>query len=230
MSAQHPFDEMLRAQVEAILRDLGASNTNRADLPPEWVRIESEAARRGFGSTRAFRAWCLKRGVAIREDSPRVAWVRVPDVDAAVQGLPLVTKAAPKPPRPSKPAPRQEQQELAPPPAPPPVFRLWEGAQPGDLTQQAREPRGMFAHVIGRVDGVLRPLCFHAEQRPEPWHPAEDREEICPLCARDAKRAKIRVRPPLKHSPTLPDRLVVQPLKTVCAADLLGGTDAPAKS
>ena len=139
-------------------------------------------------------------------------------------------KAAPKPPRPSKPAPRQEQQELAPPPAPPPVFRLWEGAQPGDLTQQAREPRGMFAHVIGRVDGVLRPLCFHAEQRPEPWHPAEDREEICPLCARDAKRAKIRVRPPLKHSPTLPDRLVVQPLKTVCAADLLGGTDAPAKS
>lgn len=97
MSAQHPFDEMLRAQVEAILRDLGASNTNRADLPPEWVRIESEAARRGFGSTRAFRAWCLKRGVAIREDSPRVAWVRVPDVDAAVQGLPLVTKAAPKP-------------------------------------------------------------------------------------------------------------------------------------
>lgn len=79
----------LREEIERIVRD--ATPTVRA---PEWVRIEAEARVRGFPSTRAFRLWCLARGVEVRESSVRDTWVRPADVDRAVAGLPLVRRAA----------------------------------------------------------------------------------------------------------------------------------------
>lgn len=58
--------------------------------PSRWRRIEAEAAARGFGSTRALREWCLRRGVPLHEDSHRDTWVQPEAIDAAVERLPRV--------------------------------------------------------------------------------------------------------------------------------------------
>lgn len=81
--------DALRDEIERIVRDVAP-----AGPPREWVRIEAEASARGFPSTRAFRAWCLARGVEVRESSVRDTWVRPAEVDRAVAGLPLVRRAA----------------------------------------------------------------------------------------------------------------------------------------
>lgn len=75
----------LRDAVAAIVRDL-ASTTDVT----RWRRIEAEAIRRGFSSTRAFRAWCIARAVPLREDNHRDTWVEPSAVDAAVERMPTV--------------------------------------------------------------------------------------------------------------------------------------------
>lgn len=75
----------LRDAVTTIFRDLAVTN----ELT-RWRRIEAEAIRRGFSSTRAFRAWCLARGVPLREDNHRDTWVEPSAVDAAIERMPTV--------------------------------------------------------------------------------------------------------------------------------------------
>ena len=60
---------------------------------PHWVSLPSEAARRGMG-TNAFRQWCHRRGVTIREGSHREAWVAPAEVDRAIEGLPAAKRPA----------------------------------------------------------------------------------------------------------------------------------------
>lgn len=76
--------------VLSVLRDVAPSNDT-----PRWVDLAAEAKRRGM-STTALRAWCLKHKLEIREDSHRRAWVSPQAIDAAVEGLPVATKAASK--------------------------------------------------------------------------------------------------------------------------------------
>lgn len=76
--------------VLSALRDVVPSN----DLP-RWVDLSAEAKRRGM-STTALRAWCMKHKIEIREDSHRRAWVSPQAIDAAIEGLPVATKAQPK--------------------------------------------------------------------------------------------------------------------------------------
>lgn len=78
------------AQLRAALRDHAAANDD-----PRWRRLDLEATRRGFPSTRAFRAWCLARQVPLREANQRDAWVCPADVDAAVERMPVVVRKAP---------------------------------------------------------------------------------------------------------------------------------------
>jgi len=75
-----------------MLRELAPAND-----PPRWRRIEAEALRRGFSSTRAFRTWCLSRKVPLREDNHRDTWVEPAAVDAAVELLPAVEPPKAKP-------------------------------------------------------------------------------------------------------------------------------------
>lgn len=82
------------AELAELIRRIAASTSPaNGDGAPEWVLLPAEAKRRGF-STRQFRAWCLKRGVPIREASHREAWVRPLDVSRAVEGLPLAPRAS----------------------------------------------------------------------------------------------------------------------------------------
>lgn len=76
----------LRDAVASIVRDLVSTN----DVT-RWRRIEAEAIRRGFTSTRAFRTWCLARAVPLREDNHRDTWVEPAAVDAAVERMPNVS-------------------------------------------------------------------------------------------------------------------------------------------
>lgn len=79
----------------AVVRALRALVLDAAAAPspaPKWTRIDAEARARGFSSTRAFRSWCLGRGVEVRESSARDTWVRPADVDSAVAALPLVRR------------------------------------------------------------------------------------------------------------------------------------------
>lgn len=75
----------LRDAVAIIIRDLAPLQE-----APRWRRIEAEASRRGFPTTRAFRAWCLARAVPLREDNHRDTWVNPSEVDAAVERMPAV--------------------------------------------------------------------------------------------------------------------------------------------
>ena len=75
----------LRDAVATIVRDLAPTNES-----PRWRRIEAEAIRRGFSSTRAFRAWCLARAVPLREDNHRDTWVEPSAIDLAVERMPAV--------------------------------------------------------------------------------------------------------------------------------------------
>ena len=59
-----------------------------ADARPEFVLLTDEARARGFKSALAFRRWCQRKAVPIREDG-RKKWLRPVDVDAAVRGLPV---------------------------------------------------------------------------------------------------------------------------------------------
>jgi hypothetical protein len=80
----------LREAVASIVRDLAPTGE-----PPRWRRIEAEATRRGFPSTRSFRGWCLARGVVLREDSQRDTWVEPAAIDAAVERMPTVVRQRP---------------------------------------------------------------------------------------------------------------------------------------
>lgn len=75
-----------RDAIAAVVRELAPAND-----PPRWRRIESEASRRGFPSTRSFRGWCLSHGVVLREDNQRDTWVDPAAVDAAVEKMPAVS-------------------------------------------------------------------------------------------------------------------------------------------
>ena len=72
----------------AILKALRGVDASASNDGPRFVSLASEAARRGY-STRSFRAWCVRRGVPIREGSHREAWVSPADVDRAIEGLPV---------------------------------------------------------------------------------------------------------------------------------------------
>ena len=78
-------EDPLRDAVATIVRDLAVSTE-----VTRWRRIEAEAIRRGFSSTRAFRAWCLARAVPVHEDNHRDTWVEPAAVDAAVERMPTV--------------------------------------------------------------------------------------------------------------------------------------------
>lgn len=75
----------------ALLNALREAVPTNSDAP-RWVALAEEAKRRGK-STSAFRDWCHRHGVAIREESHRDAWVSPADVDRAIEGLPLATRA-----------------------------------------------------------------------------------------------------------------------------------------
>jgi len=72
----------------AVLRAIREAPPTNTVLAPRWVRLDAEAARRGFASTRALRAWCHAHGVEVREASNRDAWVSPEAIDRAVEGLP----------------------------------------------------------------------------------------------------------------------------------------------
>jgi len=78
----------LREHIAELVRELSPVN----DPTPRWRRIEAEAIRRGFSSTRAFRSWCLTRAVLVREDNQRDTWVNPAEVDAAVERMPVVAR------------------------------------------------------------------------------------------------------------------------------------------
>lgn len=73
----------ITAAILAAVRDALPANDR-----PAWVTLASEAQRRGH-STTAFRRWCERHGVQIRQESHRDAWVSPAEVDRAVEGLPL---------------------------------------------------------------------------------------------------------------------------------------------
>lgn len=75
----------LRQAIAEVVRDMLPANDLR-----QWRRIEAEAVARGFKSTRAFREWCLARGVPVREDNHKDTWVDVAGIDAAVERMPAV--------------------------------------------------------------------------------------------------------------------------------------------
>lgn len=64
-----------------------------ANEPPRWVELAAEAKRRGMG-TPALRQWCIKRGVTIRVESTRRAWVSPQEIDAAIELLPTARDVA----------------------------------------------------------------------------------------------------------------------------------------
>ena len=64
------------AALTAALADAVASNDARV----AWRTLSGEAAARGFPTARAFREWCQRAGVSIREVGG-VALVAVADVD-----------------------------------------------------------------------------------------------------------------------------------------------------
>lgn len=77
----------LRQEIERIVREAAAKGTT-----PTWVRLDGEAEARKFPSTRAFRAWCLARGVEVKEFTARDTWVRPADVDRAIDGAPAAKR------------------------------------------------------------------------------------------------------------------------------------------
>ena len=78
--------QKVAAAVSELLHRAEPSN----DAKPLWRRIEAEAVSRGFPSTRAFRTWCLARGVTVRETSQRDTWVCPAEVDRVVAAMPAV--------------------------------------------------------------------------------------------------------------------------------------------
>lgn len=78
---------------DAVLRAIREAPAANAVPAPRWVRLDAEAARRGFASTRALRAWCYAHAVEVRESSARDAWVSPEAIDRAVDGLPPARRA-----------------------------------------------------------------------------------------------------------------------------------------
>lgn len=84
-----PSEDPVAALARALARCLrGASPAN--DNTAEWVPLEAEAERRDK-PTDAFRRWCEKHRVPIRQHNHRDAWVRRADVDAVIAGFPLAS-------------------------------------------------------------------------------------------------------------------------------------------
>lgn len=75
----------------AALAEAAPANTDA----PRWVSLALEAKRRGY-TTPAFRAWCLRHRVTIREESHRDAWVSPAEIDRAVEGFAVATRAPSK--------------------------------------------------------------------------------------------------------------------------------------
>lgn len=75
----------------AALAEASPANTDA----PRWVSLALEARRRGY-STTAMRAWCLRHGVTIREESHRDAWVSPAEIDRAVEGFGVATRSPSK--------------------------------------------------------------------------------------------------------------------------------------
>jgi len=79
---------------------------------------------------------------------------------------------------------------------------LWPGAKVGDRAARSREPLS-YRHVLGLEKGVLVPLCL----APGAMFPAqEDVGEDCEICKREATEQKVKLRPMLHFSPSLPTR------------------------
>lgn len=79
---------------------------------------------------------------------------------------------------------------------------LWPGAKVGDRAARSREPLS-YRHVLGLEKGVLVPLCL----APGAMFPAqEDVGEDCEICKREAVEKKVKLRPMLHFSPSLPTR------------------------
>lgn len=75
----------------AALAEAAPANTDA----PRWVSLALEAKRRGYTTT-AFRAWCLRHRVTIREESHRDAWVSPAEIDRAVEGFAVATRSPSK--------------------------------------------------------------------------------------------------------------------------------------
>ena len=75
----------------AALAEAAPANTDA----PRWVSLALEAKRRGYTTT-AFRAWCLRHRVTIREESHRDAWVSPAEIDRAVEGFGVATRSPSK--------------------------------------------------------------------------------------------------------------------------------------
>jgi hypothetical protein len=58
----------------------------------QWVALDAEAKKRGL-STTALRRWCMRRGVVIRQESHRRAWVSPRSIDEVIENLPTADVA-----------------------------------------------------------------------------------------------------------------------------------------
>lgn len=86
------------AKVGAVLLAALAEASPANSDQPRWVSLGAEAKRRGY-STSGLRAWCLRHGVTIREESHRDAWVSPAEIDRAVEGFAVATRAPSRVPR-----------------------------------------------------------------------------------------------------------------------------------
>ncbi len=67
-----------------------AANDNGPSRP-RWVRLPEEAKLRGF-TAEGLRRWCRARGVQIRQENHRDAWVSPAEIDAAVEAMPVANR------------------------------------------------------------------------------------------------------------------------------------------
>lgn len=86
------------------------------------------------------------------------------------------------------------------PSTPPEDERLWSGAKVGDWAARDRQPFS-YRHILGMEKGVLQPLCA-APGKMEPA--AKEVGEDCEICKREAAEKKIKPRPMVHFSPSLP--------------------------
>jgi hypothetical protein len=83
---------------EAVMNALATALPSNA-AAPAWRTLAAEGSLRGFPSTRAFREWCYRVGVPIREVGgvPSVAPADVDRVFAAAEDRPTPPSALPSP-------------------------------------------------------------------------------------------------------------------------------------
>lgn len=85
------------ARIAALVDSLAEAFASN-DVRVAWRTLAGEAALRGFASTRAFREWCQRAGVEIREVAG-VGLVAVAEVDAVlsratVRAVPVAARRA----------------------------------------------------------------------------------------------------------------------------------------